>query len=252
MSLENHYAEWAHVLTKSLDLRQAPVALSFTETLPSGVNPPAVRVAAGCRFWEDGAQAAIATTAADHTLCSIGMYTHNLEMSPAQQIDLGDALKVFGDLDYVTQADLAQIPVLATRPQYVVYAPLASAPLLPDVVLLFVNAQQTLVLCEAAQQVENQTSPAMGRPACAVVPQVVNTGRAALSLGCCGARAYLDVLSDGVAMFAMPGVNLESYVRRIEVLARANQVLSTFHALRRQSVGAGATPTVSESLAAMA
>ena len=63
----------------------------------------------------------------------------------------------------------------------------------PDMVLLFVNANQTLILSEATQQVENQNAPAMGRPACAIVPQVMNTGRAALSLGCCGARAYLDI-----------------------------------------------------------
>lgn len=55
-----------------------------------------------------------------------------------------------------------------------------------------VNANQTLILSEATQQVEKQNPPAMGRPACAVVAQVMNTGRAALSSGCCGARAYLD------------------------------------------------------------
>ena len=65
----------------------------------------------------------------------------------------------------------------------------------------------------------------MGRPACAVVPQVMNTGRAALSLGCCGARAYLDRLTDDVAIFAIPGAKLEAYTRRIESLAKANAVL---------------------------
>ena len=88
--------------------------------------------------------------------------------------------------------------------------------------LLFVNARQTLILSEATQQVENQNAPAMGRPACAIVPQVMNTGRAALSLGCCGARAYLDVLTDDVAVFAIPGAKLEAYTRRIEALAKAN------------------------------
>ncbi len=95
--------------------------------------------------------------------------------------------------------------------------------------LLFVNANQTLILSEATGQVENQNAPAMGRPACAVVPQVMNTGRAALSLGCCGARAYLDILTDDVAVFAIPGAKLEAYARRIQALAKANDVLSKFH-----------------------
>jgi uncharacterized protein (DUF169 family) len=91
----------------------------------------------------------------------------------------------------------------------------------------------------------------MGRPACAVVPQVMNTGRAALSLGCCGARAYLDVLSDDVAIFAIPGAKLAAYAERIETLSKANAVLSQFHQMRRRSVEAGQNPTVKESLAAM-
>ena len=246
------YSDLAGSLTASLDLQQPPIAISFTNSVPAGLNDYAGRVPAGCRFWQDGAHGAFVTAAIDHSLCSIGVYTHNLETSPAQQTDLMDALKVFGGLDYVTATDLSSIPVLSRRSTHVVYAPLASSPLPPDVVLLFVNASQTLILCEATQQVENQTAPAMGRPACSVVPQVMNTGRAALSLGCCGARAYLDVLTEGVAIFAIPGAKLEAYARRIEVLARANRVLSAFHTIRRQAVTAGKTPSIQDSLSAMA
>jgi uncharacterized protein (DUF169 family) len=245
-------SQLAAILAASLDLQQAPVAISFTDAIPAGVKSHVGRVPAGCRFWEDGAATAFATTASDHNLCAIGVYTHNLQPSPAQQTDLMDALKVFGELDYVRPEDLASIPVLASQPAYVVYAPLGETPLPPDVVLLFVNANQTLILSEATQQVENQNAPAMGRPACAIVPQVMNTGRAALSLGCCGARAYLDVLTDEVAVFAIPGAKLEAYVRRVEALAKANGILATFHQLRRSTIAAGGTPTIKDSLAALA
>jgi uncharacterized protein (DUF169 family) len=244
--------ELAAILTASLDLMQPPVALSFTDTVPGGVKMHSGRVPAGCSFWQDGAVTAFATAAADHSLCAIGVYTHNLQPSPAQQMDLMDALRVFGELDYVRPEDLSLIPVLQSQPGYVVYAPLAEAPLPPDVVLLFVNANQTLILSEATLQVENQNPPAMGRPACAIVPQVMNSGRAALSLGCCGARAYLDVLTDNVAVFALPGVKLEAYARRIEALAKANAVLSKFHQIRRRDIAAGGTPSIQASLAALA
>ena len=117
--------------------------------------------------------------------------------------------------------------------------------------ILFINANQTLILSEATQQVENQNPPAMGRPACAVVPQVMNTGRAALSLGCCGARAYLDALTNDVAIFAIPGVKLKAYADRIEALSQANAILSKFHKLRRRDVDAGQAPTIKDSLAAL-
>jgi uncharacterized protein (DUF169 family) len=235
------YAKLAKTLATSLDLQQLPVAISFTDTMPPGIKTHTGRVPAGCKFWQDAANESFATSAADHNLCAIGVYTHNLQSSPAQQTDLMDALKVFADLDYVRPEDLAQIPVLASQPQHVIYAPLASSPLPPDVVLLLVNANQTLILSEATQQVENQNAPAMGRPACAIVPQVMNTGRAALSLGCCGARAYLDVLTDDVA---------NTY--RIEALAKANAVLANFHQIRRRAIANGATPTIKDSLAALA
>jgi uncharacterized protein (DUF169 family) len=185
-------------------------------------------------------------------MCAIGVYTHNLPLSSAGTADLQDALRVFGDLGYVREEDVAAIPVLETRPGYVVYAPLDRTPLQPDVVILFVDARQTLILSEATQQLENQNPPAMGRPACAVVPQVMNTGRAALSLGCCGARAYLDILTDDVAVFAIPGARLEAYARRIEALANANNILSKFHQIRRHDIASGGTPSIKDSLAALA
>jgi uncharacterized protein (DUF169 family) len=162
-----------------------------------------------------------------------------------------DALEIFGELDYVRPEDVASIPVLQSQARYVVYGPLNDAPLAPDVVLLFVNANQTLILAEATQQVENHNAPAMGRPACAVVPQVMNTGRAALSLGCCGARAYLNVFTEETAIFAIPGEKLAAYAQRVESLSKANAVLSTFHRLRRQDIERGNRPTIKESLTAM-
>ena len=111
------YAKLAATLAASLDLQQPPVALSFTDNLPCGIKTYSGRVPAGCKFWQDAATAAFATTAADHNLCAIGVYTHNLRSSPAQQTDLMDALKVFGDLDYVRPEDLASIPVLQSQPR---------------------------------------------------------------------------------------------------------------------------------------
>ena len=245
------YAEIAALLTNCLELRQPPIAISFADTLPKGIPSHVGPVPAGCRFWQDAATAAFATSADDHSLCAIGSYTHNLPLSANAQTDLSVSLKVLGELGYVREEDLAQIPVLKSQSRHIIYSPLAQTPLPPDVVLLFVNANQTLILSEATQQIEAQNPPAMGRPACAVVPQVMNTGRAALSLGCCGARAYLDLLTDDVALFAIPGAKLETYAQRIEVLAKANAVLANFHQLRRYAVESGQLPTVKESLAAL-
>lgn len=241
----------ARTLTDSLHLDPPPVAIAFAGAVPSGVPSYWGLAPAGCRFWQEAATRVFATVARDHDLCSIGVYTHHLESTPVVQTDLEDALKVFGDLGYVRPEDMPFIPVLERAPKVVVYGPLASIPVPPDVVLLFVKADQTLILSEASQQLENGLPPALGRPACAIVPQAVNTGRTALSLGCCGARAYLDVLTPDVALYAVPASKLEAFTERVAALAKANTVLTTFHALRRKTVEAGVHPSVKESLSAM-
>ncbi len=50
--------------------------------------------------------------------------------------------------------------MLESRSSHVVYGPLATIPLAPDVVLLFGKADQMLILSEASQQVEG--GPAAG------------------------------------------------------------------------------------------
>jgi uncharacterized protein (DUF169 family) len=245
------YPSLARTLTESLQLERPPVAVCFADAIPPGVKEFTGSVPAGCRFWQEAQKEVFATVPRNHDLCGIGIYTHNLEASPAAQKDLGDALKVFADLGYVREQDIPLIPVLKNRPKAVIYGPLSQVPLPPDVVLLFVNADQTLVLSEASQQLEGGLPPAMGRPACAVVPQALNNNRTALSLGCCGARAYLDILTPDVAVYAIPGKKLQAFTERVAALSKANAVLTAFHTLRRKDVEAGKRPTVQESLAAM-
>ncbi len=59
------------------------------------------------------------------------------------------------------------------------------------------------------------------------------------------------MLADDVALFAIPGAKIETYLERIEALTSANRVLSRFHELRRRDVAAGQSPTVQESLFAL-
>jgi uncharacterized protein (DUF169 family) len=245
----NRYAEMDASLHESLKLAISPIAICMTDVVPDGLPRPSRRMPAGCMFWQEAANGPIATSTPDHELCAIGVYTHNLpNPSAAYESELGDVLKVMADLSYVRPGDVAQIPVLKRQARHVVYSPLAQTPLEPDAVLLFVNSLQGLVITEAVQQVDPGVPPALGRPACAVIPQAINTGRAALSLGCCGARAYMSALSDDVALWALPAARLAEYVERIAALARANQTLTAFHVQRLKDVEDGLAPTYRESL----
>jgi uncharacterized protein (DUF169 family) len=242
-------AELAASLTSSLELALPPVAVAFTEAVPAGVAPYDGVAPAGCFFWQQAATRTFATSAKDHALCSIGTYTHHLaEPAPSHQTELAEALQAMSALDYVRAEEAAAIPVIEREVKHVVYGPLAESPIEPDVVLIFAHARQGLILSEAIARVDNGVPPALGRPACAVIPQAFNHGTAALSLGCCGARAYLDALTDAVSLWALPARKLKDYCSEIATLARANKTLTAFHLRRREDVEAGKQPTVCQSL----
>ena len=242
-------AKLAENLISSLELALPPIAVSFTDVAPTNIPPYDGVVPAGCVFWQQAATRTFVTSAKDHALCSIGVHTHHLaQPAPSHQAELTEALKAMSDLDYVRPEEVAAIPVIEREVKYVVYGPLAECQLELDVVLIFAHARQGLILSEAIARFDKGIPLALGRPACAVVPQAFNHGNAALSLGCCGARAYLDALTDGVAMWALPGSKLDQYCAEIAVLARANKTLTTFHLRRREDVEAGKQPTVRQSL----
>ena len=196
----------------------------FDGYAPAGVPFSVEAAPAGCSFWERGAYGAFVTSAKDHENCAVGLYTHHMPLdTPARQENLNDCLKVFGDLGYVRPEDIPAIAVLKEEAKYVVYAPLDSTPVPPSVVLLLANSRQSLAITEAVQQVDPDVPPAMGRPACSVIPQAINSGRPALSLGCCGARAYVNALTDDFAIWALPGAKIAEYAARIKVLTAANR-----------------------------
>jgi uncharacterized protein (DUF169 family) len=235
-------------LRTNLHLRHPAIGVTFSG---NGVSAPAYsgNAPAGCSFWEAAFQGSIKTSALDHTSCSIGIYTHNLDEAPAgYDQQLSSVLQVLGEMQYLRSEDLALVPVLKDKPKHVLYGPLCESMTAPDVVLLFVDSRQGLVIVEAAQQVDGSLPPVMGRPACGVIPQVMNSGKAAMTLGCCGARAYLESMSDNVALWALPGSRIADYSARIAALAGANEALGQFHALRLQDVKSGLRPTYEDSL----
>lgn len=244
------YGLLAELLENSLGLKTPPVAVTFPERVPDNMATPDGPVAAGCSFWELGARQALVTNAIDHQHCSIGVHTHNLSGAPdSQSSELQTTLAAMQGLDYVRPEEVAALPVIQSSSEYVVYAPLKDlGNEAPSVVIIFADAAQGLVISEALARVDGATPAAMGRPACAFIPQILNSSRSAASLGCCGARAYLGALADGITLWGLFGGKLESYVNEIETLAKANNVLTQFHEMRRADFLSGATPSVEQSL----
>ena len=229
-------------LTDLLLLTSAPVAITFVEAAPPGVPHVSTVEPAGCGYWRRAAAGEVFfTVAEDHKGCPVGAHTHNVTLSPDEQQELMGTVQMMVGLSYLKIEEVPQIPRLRTPLQMAVYAPLAAAPVPPDVVLVRGNARQLMLLAEAAQAAGVAgTGATMGRPSCAVLPEAINSTRTAASFGCVGNRVYTGA-DDSEGYFAIPGPRLGSVEEKLAVIVHANQELEKFHRVR-----ATATPTAQD------
>ena len=124
---------------------------------------------------------------------------------------------------------MAEIPQVKRPFGVAVYAPLADATFAADVVLVCGNAKQMMLLAEAAHSAGLSGDASMvGRPTCATIPVVMQSGRTATNLGCIGNRVYND-LSDDDLYFVIAGPQVDAVVEKLATIISANDALKTYH-----------------------
>jgi uncharacterized protein (DUF169 family) len=217
-------------LVELLNLQTPPIAIAFLDSPPAGVPRVTAPEAAGCGYWRRAAAGEVFYTVADdHKMCPVGAHTLHVPLTSSEQEELMALVNTMVGLSYLKLEEVPKIARRATALQAAVYAPLSRSPVPPDVVLVRGNARQLMLLAEAAEHAGVAgSSPAMGRPTCAAVPESINTARTAVSFGCIGNRVY-TAAGDGDAYFAIPGVHLAAVERSLAVVVAANNALEAFH-----------------------
>jgi uncharacterized protein (DUF169 family) len=210
-----------------------PVAVTFCEAVPEGIERVAAAAPAGCSYWKLAAQGAVFYTAVDdHLNCPIGAYTHGADLTAEAQGQLQGMIHTMVGLQYLRMDEVPGIPRRSQPLRYVVYAPLSKAEGVPDVVLVRGNARQMMLVVEAANAKRlMSTFPIMGRPACAVIAAAMDDGKAVTSLGCIGNRVYTE-LPDGEFYVAIPGSALAEMADGLRAIGAANSQLEQFHRAR--------------------
>ena len=221
-----------------LGLRRPPVGVSFCAEAPAGVPHVAAAGASSCTYLKLAAEGkSFWTAAADHYNCPIGAYTHGVDLPPAQAKELQGVLETMFQLSYLRPEEVPGLPRRQGQLGVVLYAPLATAPFEPEVVLVCGNAKQIMLLTEAAQAAgAGAEAPLMRRPTCAAVPTVLQTGRGAASLGCIGNRVYTEMADDEL-YFALPGGQLGRVVEKLAAIVRANRELEKYHRAKLATMG---------------
>jgi uncharacterized protein (DUF169 family) len=222
--------EFQDSLQQLLGTVAEPVAVTFCDTVPQGVERIASAAPAGCSYWKIAADGAVFyTTVDDHLNCPIGAYTHGAELPTEAQGQLQGMIEKMVGIQYLRMEEVPGIPRRHQQMRYVVYAPLSKAQGTPDVVLVRGNARQIMLVMEAANAKSLvSTFPIMGRPACAVIAAAIDGGKAVTSLGCIGNRVYTE-LSDGEFYIAVPGRALDVTVDSLRSIVAANSELEQYH-----------------------
>jgi uncharacterized protein (DUF169 family) len=216
-----------------LRFARRPVAVTFLDAPPAGIERFTGTEPSGCSFWRLAADGrAFYTVPADHFNCAVGSYTHNIPLSPEREKETEQTLQMMFGVGYIRPEDVPGIPRLQKTPAAVVYAPLGAAPVAPSVVLFACRPSAAMLLNEAAMRVgSGGTLPPLGRPACMALPAALEKGTVS-SLGCIGSRVYTGLGEDELYV-AVPGADLEKVAVALETIVSANRAIEEFARGRR-------------------
>src|SRR5262245_478814 len=221
-------------LSDLLGLGSAPVGIAFRPSAPAGIPRVERPGPAGCAYWTAAAEGAVFyTEASDHFNCPVGSYTHGVELPAARATELQQVMRTMVSLQYIRMEEVPALPRRTAPFGVAVYAPLGDSPVEPDVVIVRGNARQILLVAEAARAAGlGHEGAALGRPACAMIPEAMHAARGNTSLGCIGNRVYTG-LGDAELYFTIPGSRLADVVAVLQTIAHANQELERYHQDRR-------------------
>lgn len=213
-----------------LSLDRPPVAVAFLATPPAGLARIDRPMPAGCSYWKHASEGhAFYTMPEDHENCAVGAFTHGVALSPTKAKELEGRIGTMVELQYLRSEEVAGIPHRESPMEIVAYTPLAEATFEPETIIFRGNARQIMLVSEAARAAGIfESAAAMGRPACAMIPQATASQSGVASVGCIGNRVYTE-LGDDEMYFAVPGQALSRVLEQLDVMLNANAALESFH-----------------------
>jgi uncharacterized protein (DUF169 family) len=218
--LRDDYAKLDAELRNLLKLGVPPIAIAFLSEAPAELPRPAgARPAptadgrtgaapAGCVFWMQATERAFATVAADHANCSVGSVTHGFES--LDEAAGGADVEALLAAEWVSPEAVGKIATVKERPGAVVYGPLATTTVDPDVVFLRVNGKQLMLLHDALPELRFE-----GKPQCHIIPLAKEQDAVAVSSGCMLSRVRTGMSNNEVTC-ALPVRRLAEVIERLK------------------------------------
>lgn len=232
MTITQDWQEFAVNLSNVLELEAPPIAITFSEAPPAGVEafdapfPEPLpdgrtgRVPAGCAFWIKSAEKTFTTIAEDHGNCSVGSVV--LGFKTFNEVAGNSDVAAMLETGWVTADVVPQIPVITEKPGAVTYGPLTETPVDPDVVLIRVNGEQLMLLHDALPDMR-----LAGKPQCHIVALAKEQGIVAASVGCALSRVRSGMSVEEMTC-AIPAARLGDVLAALITTAGADGQVATF------------------------
>jgi uncharacterized protein (DUF169 family) len=232
MSKTQNWSQFAVDLSNVLTLEAPPIAITFSEAPPAGVEAfdapfpePSPdgrtgRVPAGCAFWIKSAEKTFSTVAEDHGNCSVGSVV--IGFKNFDEVAGNSDVAAMLETGWVTADVVPQIPVITEKPGAVTYGPLAETPVDPDVVLIRVNGEQLMLLHDALPDMR-----LAGKPQCHIVALAKEQGIVAASVGCALSRVRSGMSVEEMTC-AIPAARLGDVLAALITTAGADGQVATF------------------------
>jgi uncharacterized protein (DUF169 family) len=230
-------------LRTTLGLRLRPIALSFVAERPAHIDMLPHEVPSACAFWRRAEENTFFAPAEAHFNCPIGALTMGFGMTDAQKATLMDLVGSISGMGYVDATEAANIPSVPGNKAGIVYGPLESFPLEPDVVLAWVSPSAAMLLAEATGTsrwtAEQHGTATYGRPSCGAIPIALKNEVATFSLGCTGMRTFTAVDPD-LELAVLPASVLPELAQRLEAVFRVNAQMQDYYTAQNARFAPGA------------
>jgi len=222
-------AEQHHRLKKLLQLAYDPVGVSgASDSAPvtAGLAP----APSACSFWRRAETARFTADARSHANCKVGAHVMGFSLAGEDMQALGELVQTMTGVSYIMPEEVPALPRLPEHKSWH-YTPLAAAPASPELVLMWVDGRQVMLIQEAMGSAHWKSGKGLrttGRPACGALALAYQHAEAVLSFGCAGMRTF-TAIPDHYMLLVVPGEAVEGLCRGLEQTARSNAAVQCLY-----------------------
>jgi uncharacterized protein (DUF169 family) len=221
--------EQHHQLKNLLRLAYDPVGVSGagdSEPISAGLAP----APSACRFWRRAETARFTADAAAHIHCKVGAHVMGFSLGEQDMQALGTLVQTMTGVAYIMPEEVPALPRLPEHQAWH-YTPLSAATATPELVLLWIDGRQVMLIQEAMGSAHWKSGKGLrttGRPACGALALAYQHAEAVLSFGCAGMRSFTEI-PDQFMLLVVPGEAVAGLCRGLEQTAQSNAAVQCLY-----------------------